>query len=116
MEICDEGSEWNQPLRENQIITMVEQFPDVPFYLHRNDVINSEHFEKDWIESRRKEGMPVVLFIPKSAESEFLTFGIANSKKMYSNNRFAVYSLSRNSSQQSSVGGGTVVLSKDFRN
>lgn len=116
MAICDDGSEWNQPLRENQIITMVEQFPDVPFYLHRNDVFNSDHFEKDWIEARCKEGMPLVLFIPKSAESEFLTFNIANSKKMYSNNRFAVYSLSRDTSQQSSVGAGSVVLSKNIRN
>ena len=29
-----------QPFRENQIVTMVEQFPDVPLYLNRDDILN----------------------------------------------------------------------------
>lgn len=112
LEVCDEGSEWNLPLRENQIITMVEQFPDVPFYLDRNDILNSEHLEKDWIEARCGEGAPLVLFIPTSVETQFLQLDIESPRKMYSNKRFAVYSLTRNVDHQRSASADTASLSQ----
>lgn len=110
--ICDDGSEWSQPLRENPIVTMVEQFPDVPFYLNRDDILNSEHLEKHWIQARCKEGTSIVLFIPTSEESEYLNFDLENSRKVYSNKRFAVYSLTRNADPQRAVDADTVVLSR----
>lgn len=106
--VCDEGSEWTQPIRENQIITMVEQFPDVPFYLHRNDILNSDHLEKDWIEARCGEGVPLVLFVPMSMETQFLQMDIESSRKMYSNKRFAVYLLARNGDPQRSIPADTI--------